>query len=241
MHKPPHAILPKLQGQAASPVYYRRRWTSTAVLEQGIGLAGGSRRRVVYWSHRSAGSASSHSKTTNDAKPLSLCPECYRLGLASYSSASDATTARRHFTRVIDAFKSCSFSILPQTIVSSLKHGGECRAQQHSHRVGLTCSVQSPVKRRRDQINGAAGPSSSNGQPAAAAGPAPRASGSSAPPSSLPPSSPPQPFSSDVENEISDIEGAVQDLDVGTDGEGDGDQEAESELGEDLFGEGMIK
>ena len=50
-------------------------------------------------------------------------------------------------------------------------------------------------------------------------------------------------MSSDVENEdISDIEGAVQDLDVGSDadGESDGPGEAEPE-GEDLFGDQMVE
>jgi hypothetical protein len=50
-------------------------------------------------------------------------------------------------------------------------------------------------------------------------------------------------MSSDVENEdISDIEGAVQDLDVGSDadGESDGPAEAEPE-GEDLFGDQMVE
>ena len=50
-------------------------------------------------------------------------------------------------------------------------------------------------------------------------------------------------MSSDVENdEISDIDGAVQDLDVGSDadGESDGPAEAEPE-GEDLFGDQMVE
>lgn len=95
---------------------------------------------------------------------------------------------------------------------------------------------KSPVKRPRDGQ-----PPSSEGPVAGPSGSAPprNSNASSAPPSSLPPSSPPQPFSSDLDGEISDIEGGVRDLDTETDGD-DGPADEEGE-GEDLFDDNMIK
>lgn len=95
------------------------------------------------------------------------------------------------------------------------------------------------MKRQRDED----APRSSNGQPQGSGPSVPRNSNaSSAPPSSLPPSSPPQPFSSDIDGEISDIEGAVQDLDTETDGDGEtGPEDEEEGEAEDLFDDNMIK
>lgn len=97
------------------------------------------------------------------------------------------------------------------------------------------------MKRTRDERE----PRSSNAGPSSSAGPSvPRNSNlSSAPPSSLPPSSPPQPFSSDLDGDISDIEGGVRDLDTETDGDGEGEANPDDEEGdaEDLFDENMIK
>ncbi|KAK9895445.1 hypothetical protein P389DRAFT_197504 [Cystobasidium minutum MCA 4210] len=97
----------------------------------------------------------------------------------------------------------------------------------------------SPVKRPREDGE----PRSSNGHAQNEAGPSvPRNSNaSSAPPSSLPPSSPPQPFSSDLDGEISDIEGGIRDLDTETDGDGETGPEDEDADAEDLFDDNMIK
>ena len=94
------------------------------------------------------------------------------------------------------------------------------------------------MKRQRDDD----APRSSNGPAQGESGPSvPRNSNaSSAPPSSLPPSSPPQPFSSDIDGEISDIDG-VQDLDTETDGDNTGPEDEEEGEVDDLFDENMIK